>query len=370
MKQDHKPVAPKAAPLGAPTSTGASRPAAKVNELEKLELELDDQATHVHRIPKELINRMKEREQERRAAAAAPAVEEDAPSSYEQEIPDEQHYEDLSGVNDDRTAVFRPPPELLARAKRMRPPAKPDPGSEAPTKPPPPLDADGGAGTEPMAALAAAVARDARPLPAVPSAPMAPVVAKAALAPGARPTQVAPVPRTPSKSPAHAAPAAAPAPARAPAAPVAAAAPEPAAAAPPSARATPAAVLSISSPPRAPGDAPPSSSPGASPPSSKRVSSLPSDGSGLIPLLVDPHASSPPEPQVAPPSAIAPSSANLSTAFAKDTAGETNGPSDTLVDTSESSDGETSTGSSLVRWLVALAVAGLFAMTLLAWFRR
>jgi hypothetical protein len=43
----------------------------------------------------------------------------------------------LGGVSDDRTAVFRPPPELLARAKRMKPPSKPNPTSELPTKPPP-----------------------------------------------------------------------------------------------------------------------------------------------------------------------------------------------------------------------------------------
>jgi hypothetical protein len=43
----------------------------------------------------------------------------------------------MGGVSDDRTAVFRPPPELLARAKRMKPPSKPNPTSELPTKPPP-----------------------------------------------------------------------------------------------------------------------------------------------------------------------------------------------------------------------------------------
>ncbi len=45
-------------------------------------------------------------------------------------------------VQEDRTAVFRPPPELLARAKRMKAPPKPDAQASVPTKPPPASQAE------------------------------------------------------------------------------------------------------------------------------------------------------------------------------------------------------------------------------------
>ncbi|HEV8548995.1 MAG TPA: hypothetical protein VGQ57_08205 [Polyangiaceae bacterium] len=77
---------------------------------------VDENATHVHQIPKELIHRLRERETQ-----------------------------GLLGVEAERTAVFRPPPELLERAKRMKPQGKPAPSetppegrAEAPTAPPPP----------------------------------------------------------------------------------------------------------------------------------------------------------------------------------------------------------------------------------------
>lgn len=77
---------------------------------------VNDSATHVQQIPKELIHKLRERETQ-----------------------------GLLGVETERTAVFRPPPELLARAKRMRPPSKPASPSdvppaehaEIPTAPPP-----------------------------------------------------------------------------------------------------------------------------------------------------------------------------------------------------------------------------------------
>jgi hypothetical protein len=129
-----------------------------LKDMDKLELDLDENATHVHRIPKDLINRMREqRAQERQAqkqlvtesvvrpapaaapapppASAKPAFESQVQHAFGGE--DEDFESALGGVSDDRTAVFRPPPELLARAKRMKPPAKPNPTSELPTKPPP-----------------------------------------------------------------------------------------------------------------------------------------------------------------------------------------------------------------------------------------
>jgi len=95
----------------------------------KLELELDDNATHVHRIPKELISRMREREQ-----APAPPP----PQANDDDDDDESRFSPLGMVQEDRTAVFRPPPELLARAKRLKAPPKPDAQASVPTKPPPP----------------------------------------------------------------------------------------------------------------------------------------------------------------------------------------------------------------------------------------
>jgi hypothetical protein len=74
---------------------------------------VNDSATHVQQIPKELIHRLRERETQ-----------------------------GLLGVEVERTAIFKPPPELLARAKRMQPPSKPTspselPPAEVPTAPPP-----------------------------------------------------------------------------------------------------------------------------------------------------------------------------------------------------------------------------------------
>jgi hypothetical protein len=77
---------------------------------------VDESATHVHQIPKELIHRLRERETQ-----------------------------GLLGVETERTAVFKPPPELLARAKRNQQAQKAAPAAapQAPvhaekTKPPPP----------------------------------------------------------------------------------------------------------------------------------------------------------------------------------------------------------------------------------------
>jgi len=139
----------------------AAKPAALKNAVPELVLELDENATHVHRIPKEVMSRMREKESREKEAA-----EEDARDS-------------LAGVSDDLTAVFRPPPELLARAKRMRPPAKPN-VNEAPTQPPPPLiDAELEHASVPAA-------------PRVPSVAGAPPVAEISSAPAPRP---APAPR-------------------------------------------------------------------------------------------------------------------------------------------------------------------------------
>lgn len=76
---------------------------------------VDESATHVHQIPKEIIHRLRERENQ-----------------------------GLLGVEAERTAVFKPPPELLARAKRNQqkqqpaPAPAPEPVATEKTKPPPP----------------------------------------------------------------------------------------------------------------------------------------------------------------------------------------------------------------------------------------
>jgi hypothetical protein len=72
-------------------------------------LTLDEQATLINRLPKELIHKLRERDSQR------------------------------SGLpkSDDSTAVFTPPPELLARAKRFQQPTKPERSS--PTSSPSPI---------------------------------------------------------------------------------------------------------------------------------------------------------------------------------------------------------------------------------------
>ena len=72
-------------------------------------LTLDEQATLINRLPKELIHKLRERDS---ARAGLPK-------------------------SDDSTAVFTPPPELLARAKRFQPPTKPERSS--PTSSPSPI---------------------------------------------------------------------------------------------------------------------------------------------------------------------------------------------------------------------------------------
>lgn len=66
-------------------------------------LTLDEQATLINRLPKEVIYKLRERDSQR----ALPKT-------------------------DDSTAVFTPPPELLARARRFQAPPKPDRVSSAP----------------------------------------------------------------------------------------------------------------------------------------------------------------------------------------------------------------------------------------------
>src|SRR5688572_25390303 len=86
-------------------------------------LTLDEQATLINRIPKEVIYKLRERDSQR-AGSGMPK-------------------------SDDSTAVFTPPPELLARAKRFEAPPKPERSSPvsspspvsntSPTSRPPPL---------------------------------------------------------------------------------------------------------------------------------------------------------------------------------------------------------------------------------------
>ncbi len=391
MKRDHQPVSPRSAAL-----TPGTTPSAKPSTLEKLELELDDQATHVHRIPKELINRMREREQAREQAKQA---EDSIPPSDEQEAPSDDGFSGMAAVSDDRTAVFRPPPELLARAKRMRPPAKPNPQSEAPTKPPPAPAAD-----DPDARAAAA--------PAIPAAPMMPVMAPISTAPGARPSPMTPAaPRpTPLVPKREVAPRATP---PAPAArPAATAAPAPVARTAPAANVAPASAPSSSpstSPPPAPPSSPSASSndavavgrvvpvapaivagalesastdaphaEAAEPPARGPVpsSTRTSDVSSLIPLLTDPtegpafDASSRNAAESAPRSEVVPSSAEIATAFSTDASADSGAPSSAVARAPLVSEAPPGAGASLARWIVAILVAAAFGMSLISWFRR
>src|SRR6185503_903654 len=72
-------------------------------------LTLDEQATLINRIPKEVIYKLRERDSQR---AGMPK-------------------------SDDSTAVFTPPPELLARAKRFQAPPKPEHRSSPTASAPP-----------------------------------------------------------------------------------------------------------------------------------------------------------------------------------------------------------------------------------------
>jgi hypothetical protein len=108
-------------------------------------LSFDEQVTLVQRLPKDIVKALRERESSRAARGDSNRP--------------------LGKVDEESTAVFVPPPELLARAKRFQPPPKPDrasqepppeklaplsdvPGgdlkndSELPTMPPPPLPFD------------------------------------------------------------------------------------------------------------------------------------------------------------------------------------------------------------------------------------
>jgi hypothetical protein len=84
--------------LGAlrPSSAPPAAPGSEAEE-EGTPLTLDEQATLINRIPKEVIYKLRERDSQR-----------SMPKS------------------DDSTAVFTPPPELLARAKRFEAPPKPE----------------------------------------------------------------------------------------------------------------------------------------------------------------------------------------------------------------------------------------------------
>jgi hypothetical protein len=108
-------------------------------------LSFDEQVTLVQRLPKDIVKALRERESSRAARGDSNRP--------------------LGKVDEESTAVFVPPPELLARAKRFQPPPKPGrpsqepppenlaplsdvPGadikndSELPTMPPPPMPFD------------------------------------------------------------------------------------------------------------------------------------------------------------------------------------------------------------------------------------
>jgi hypothetical protein len=102
--------------LGAPMRPPSSPPPA-AEDADGSPLTLDEQATLINRIPKEVIYKLRERDSQR-AGMGLPK-------------------------NDDSTAVFTPPPELLARAKRFEAPPKPERSSPvsstSPTSRPPPI---------------------------------------------------------------------------------------------------------------------------------------------------------------------------------------------------------------------------------------
>jgi len=111
--------------LGAPMRPSSSPPPAEEGA-DAPPLTLDEQATLINRIPKEVIYKLRERDSQR-AGSGMPK-------------------------SDDSTAVFTPPPELLARAKRFEAPPKPERSSPvsspspvsstSPTSRPPPLSSD------------------------------------------------------------------------------------------------------------------------------------------------------------------------------------------------------------------------------------
>jgi hypothetical protein len=113
--------------LGAPLRP-SSIPPSSPEGADGSPLTLDEQATLINRIPKEVIYKLRERDSQR---AGMPKT-------------------------DDATAVFTPPPELLARAKRFQAPPKPErsspDASEVPTSRPPPMP-----GVAPLPDLSGAV---------------------------------------------------------------------------------------------------------------------------------------------------------------------------------------------------------------------
>jgi hypothetical protein len=102
--------------LGAPMRPPSNPPPA-AEDADGSPLTLDEQATLINRIPKEVIYKLRERDSQR-AGSGMPK-------------------------SDDSTAVFTPPPELLARAKRFQAPPKPERSSPvsstSPTSRPPPM---------------------------------------------------------------------------------------------------------------------------------------------------------------------------------------------------------------------------------------
>jgi hypothetical protein len=101
----------------------------------------DERATTVHRIPKDMIQKLRAREASR---SLPPEDDQDSSPDSQPSQPDSDRQREmarsLAKVDADSTAVFVPPPELLLRAKRMNAPRKPKPAasSEAITEPPAP----------------------------------------------------------------------------------------------------------------------------------------------------------------------------------------------------------------------------------------
>jgi hypothetical protein len=98
---------------------------------------LEDQKTLV-RLPKDVVRQLREREASRQ----------------------------LAGVDPDSTAIFQPPPELIARARRLAPPPKPE--RSGPSSSPPELLPE----PRPTPLVAAPPAEDAVALPELPEPPL------------------------------------------------------------------------------------------------------------------------------------------------------------------------------------------------------
>jgi hypothetical protein len=129
-------------PGSAPGSSPGSSPGSNERPVSPEIAPFDERATTVHRIPKDMIQKLRAREATR---STPPDDERDSSPEVvsRQSQPDSDRHREitrsLAEVDTDSTAVFVPPPELLLRAKRLNsPPKKKEASSDAITEPPQP----------------------------------------------------------------------------------------------------------------------------------------------------------------------------------------------------------------------------------------